>query len=86
MKTRKILSSVLAGILSLSALTGCAGTDSTSSSPETTPAQKNETAAAAEKTDGTTADTSCSRSRKKPKLSKKSRFYAKLWETHAKYK
>ncbi len=58
MKTRKILSSVLAGILSLSALTGCAGTDSTSSSPETTPAQKNETAAAAEKTDGTTADTS----------------------------
>lgn len=58
MKTRKILSSVLAGILSLSALTGCADTDSTSSSPETTPAQKNETAAAAEKTDGTTADTS----------------------------
>lgn len=58
MKNRKILSSVLAGILSLSALTGCAGTDSTSSSPETTPAQKNETAAAAEKTDETTADTS----------------------------
>lgn len=57
MKTRKILSSVLAGILSLSALTGCAGTDSTSS-PDTTSAQKNETAAAAEKTDGTTADTS----------------------------